>query len=185
MTQNRYSFRVFWSEADKGYVAVCPELPGVSALGESEAEALREAKAAMELYIEDVIESGEQLPEPETAHEYSGQLRARLPKSLHRQAAHMAEVDGISLNQFIVNAVAAKVGAEDAYARMMNELRQHLAERKRENRVLIDSLVWGQDQLNTKTKRTVSRTEITEISTSTNVDYPALLTFGDFGRGNS
>jgi predicted RNase H-like HicB family nuclease len=131
MTNNRYSFRVFWSDADKGYVAVCPELPGVSALGESEGEALREAKAAMELYVEDVLESGEKLPEPEAAHEFSGQLRARLPKSLHRQAAQMAEADGISLNQFIVNAVAARVGAEDAYARIMKELRQHLADRNR------------------------------------------------------
>lgn len=176
MSENKYSFNIAWSEEDGEFVATCPAFPGLSALGETEAEALAEAKIALGLFIKTCEARGIPLPEPQVAQDYSGQLRARLPKSLHRQAAQMAEADGISLNQFIVNAVAAKVGAVDAYAQMMKELREHLADRKRENRLLISSLVWSQDQLTTRTRRTV-RTETSITETSTNVDHPTALTF--------
>lgn len=42
---------IFYSEEDKGYIAVVPELPGCSAFGETEEEALREIKVAMELRL--------------------------------------------------------------------------------------------------------------------------------------
>lgn len=125
---HKYSFRVFWSDGDNGFVAVCPELPGVSAIGATEDEALREAKIAQELYIEDMIESGEALPEPQTAREYSGQFRVRLAKSLHRQAAEMAEQEGVSLNQYVNDAVAAKVSGEAVGGRYLEEIKRALAE---------------------------------------------------------
>ncbi|HEV2879705.1 MAG TPA: type II toxin-antitoxin system HicB family antitoxin [Pyrinomonadaceae bacterium] len=140
MTKNKYSFRVFWSDEDNAYVAICPELPGVSALGDSESKALREAKVAMELYVEDMLESGEQLPEAQTAHEYSGQTRLRMSKALHRSAAEMAENLGVSLNQFINDAVAAKVGATQFGAEMINEMKKIIRQHEDQNRVAMASM---------------------------------------------
>ena len=49
---DRYTIEIFYSEEDEGYIAVVPELPGCSAFGQSEEEALREVKIAMDLWIE-------------------------------------------------------------------------------------------------------------------------------------
>jgi predicted RNase H-like HicB family nuclease len=141
MNTNKYSFRVFWSEADSGYVAICPELPGVSALGDSEAEALREAKAAMELYIEDVLESGEQLPEPQTAQEYSGQTRLRLSKSLHQLVATLAADEGVSQNQYMADAIAMRAGADRQGNRHIEEMRRLLKEQARWHYLELASLM--------------------------------------------
>lgn len=62
-------FKVFWSEADHAFIATCPKLPGVSAFGLSEAIALREAKAALKLVVEDYLESGTPLLGPVGDHE--------------------------------------------------------------------------------------------------------------------
>ena len=44
-----YGFDVFWSKEDGGYIATCPDFPGLSAFGESEEQALSEGKAALRL----------------------------------------------------------------------------------------------------------------------------------------
>jgi predicted HicB family RNase H-like nuclease len=41
----------------------------------------------------------------------SGAIALRLPKSLHRQAALCAARDGVSVNQWLLMAIAAHVGA--------------------------------------------------------------------------
>jgi predicted RNase H-like HicB family nuclease len=47
-----YGFDVFWSEEDGGYIATCPDFPGLSAFGETEEEALSEGKGAVRLLLE-------------------------------------------------------------------------------------------------------------------------------------
>lgn len=49
-------------EADGGYVAVVPALPGCVSQGDTRAEALKNIEEAMELYLEDVREAGEPIP---------------------------------------------------------------------------------------------------------------------------
>ncbi|NQS89082.1 type II toxin-antitoxin system HicB family antitoxin [Patescibacteria group bacterium] len=46
------SIVIFYSEEDEGYITVVPELPGCSAFGETEEEALREIKVAIDLRLE-------------------------------------------------------------------------------------------------------------------------------------
>ncbi len=46
--------------------ATCPEFPGLSTHGDTEQDALREAKIALQLFIEDMQETGEPLPAPQT-----------------------------------------------------------------------------------------------------------------------
>lgn len=110
---NRYSFEVSWSEADTSYVALCPEFPGLSALGESAAEAVSEMLVALEMAIETYREEGWELPEPRTKPAHSGQIRVRLPKELHAKLAGRAANDGVSLNTLIVAYLAESLGKHD------------------------------------------------------------------------
>ncbi len=55
---------IFYSGEDEGYIAVVPELPGCSAFGETEEEALKEIKVAIELWIEAVKKEGREIPKP-------------------------------------------------------------------------------------------------------------------------
>lgn len=111
---NKYSFKIVWSDEDEAYIVTCREFPGLSAFGDTQESALAEAQTALTLMIEAYKESGIDLPPPNVEEEFSGQFRVRLPKSLHRQAAEIASEEGVSLNQFVLNAVALKVGAVSA-----------------------------------------------------------------------
>lgn len=59
-----YAIEIFYSEEDHGYIAVVPELPGCSVFGETEEEALKEAKVAIVLWLKTAKKVGRQIPEP-------------------------------------------------------------------------------------------------------------------------
>lgn len=61
---NKYAIEIFFSEEDEGFIAVVPELPGCSAFGTSEEEALREVKTAMDLWLETARREGRNIPVP-------------------------------------------------------------------------------------------------------------------------
>lgn len=50
------------SEADGGYVAIVPALPGCVSQGNSRADALANIQEAIELYIEDCRAAGDPVP---------------------------------------------------------------------------------------------------------------------------
>jgi len=114
MPMVRYSIRVAWSDEDDMFVAVCPALGGISALGETIQEAVVEIEAAMVLAVETYESEGWPLPPPDPVVEYSGQFRLRLPRSLHGWLAHEAGREGVSLNSLIVSMLARAQGAHAA-----------------------------------------------------------------------
>lgn len=61
-----YGFKVLWSDEDGGYIATCPDFPGLSAFGESENDALAEGKAALQLFLEALQAEGKQAPHATT-----------------------------------------------------------------------------------------------------------------------
>ena len=61
---NRYEVIIFWSNEDEAFVADVPELPGRTAHGTSQEEALSNAKKAVSLWIETAQEFGDPIPEP-------------------------------------------------------------------------------------------------------------------------
>jgi antitoxin HicB len=97
------------------WAAEFPELPGLAAgheTWEGLQTALDDAKRA---YFEAALERGLPIPLPaERQLEFSGKLVLRLSKSIHRDAARMAERDGVSLNTFIASAVARELGRCEA-----------------------------------------------------------------------
>lgn len=60
----KYSIEIFYSEEDEGYIALAPELPGCSAFGETEEEALREIKVAIDLWLDTAQKEGRGIPQP-------------------------------------------------------------------------------------------------------------------------
>ncbi len=64
MKTYRYEVIIFWSREDNAFVADVPELPGCMAHGPSQEAALREAKKAMNLWIEMANAKGKPVPEP-------------------------------------------------------------------------------------------------------------------------
>ena len=60
----KYAIEIFYSEEDEGYIAVVPELPECSAFGETEEEALKEIKVAIDLWLETAKRDGREIPKP-------------------------------------------------------------------------------------------------------------------------
>lgn len=104
------------------YTAKIAEFPGCVAQGDSPEEAYRNLEAAAESWIEELLGMGQQVPEPAASSQYSGRVALRLPKSLHRNAAQLAEHEGTSLNQFLVAAIAERVGTSSLYQSMVQDL---------------------------------------------------------------
>jgi antitoxin HicB len=154
---NKYSINIFWSDEDEGYIAVSPEFPGLSAFGKTAAKAIAEAQIALELFTETYREEGLSLPEPQVVQQYSGQTRLRLPKSLHRQAAQIAEAEGVSLNQLIVDAVNTRVTGTQVAQHLLAEVRTLIQAHNKDSQV---ALAWSRTAIReqivtTKTERTV------------------------------
>ena len=61
---NRYLIEIFYSDEDSGYIAIVPELPGCSAFGGTEEDALVEVKTAIDLWLETARAEGYPVPEP-------------------------------------------------------------------------------------------------------------------------
>ena len=106
--------RVVRPEPDGTYMAEIVEFPGCVATGDTPADALANLESVAETWLDAVLSRGQSVPPPTDGEEFSGKLLLRLPKSLHRRAAQWAARDAVSLNQFVVAAVAERVGANAA-----------------------------------------------------------------------
>ena len=108
--------RVVVPESDGTFRAEIMEFPGCIAIADTAAEALANLESVAESWLQATIAKGLRVPEPIEGVEYSGKLVVRLPKTLHKKAAHVAAREGVSLNQFIVSCVAEQVGARSTAA---------------------------------------------------------------------
>ena len=105
--ERRYDFSLRWSEEDAAFLATCSSFPDLSAFGSTPEEALAEARVVLEMLIEEYRDEGVPLPEPHSYTPHSGQVRLRMPKSLHRSLAERAEREGVSLNTLMVSVLSA------------------------------------------------------------------------------
>jgi predicted RNase H-like HicB family nuclease len=91
-----------------GWFAEIPALPGCMSDGETIEEAVRNLEDAKKIWIETCVALGRRVPEP-AAESFSGQLRIRMPKSLHKALSEKAKEENVSLNQYIVYQLARGV----------------------------------------------------------------------------
>lgn len=60
----KYEIIIYWSNEDEAFIVEVPELPGCMAHGESPEKALKNAKEAIQLWIDTAKEFGDPVPEP-------------------------------------------------------------------------------------------------------------------------
>jgi predicted RNase H-like HicB family nuclease len=142
------------------YHAEILEFPGCFAQGDTPADAYATLEKAAESWIDTSISQGQQIPEPSSNVTYSGNIALRMPRSIHRQAAKLADRDDTSLNTFLVSAVSAKVGAEDFYNVLAQRFEQQIMQ-------TLQSAYYSFYNIQPTGKKTMRRTFKPQVTSST------------------
>lgn len=100
-------------EGEPCFEARVRELPDVVEYADTFEEAYELAIDTIETTAEALAEQGRAMPGPQPpADDFSGRITLRVPKTLHRALAHLAEDEGVSLNQHIVTVLSYYVGVQ-------------------------------------------------------------------------
>lgn len=99
MKNDRYTYRVTWSEEDNEYAGLCAEFPSLSWLAKTPEAALKRIRKLVEDVVKDMHNEGESVPEPIACRHYSGKFMVRVPPQVHRKLAIQAAESGVSLNR--------------------------------------------------------------------------------------
>ena len=99
LKNDRYTYRVIWSEDDREYVGLCTEFPSLSWLGKTPEAALKGIREVVEGVIKDMRHAGEEIPQPISSRRFSGKFMVRVPPEVHRNLAIQAAEAGVSLNR--------------------------------------------------------------------------------------
>jgi predicted HicB family RNase H-like nuclease len=96
---DKYTYRITWSEDDGEYVGLCAEFPSLSWLAKTPEKALSGIRKVVAAVIFDMSENNEKIPEPIASRNYSGKFMIRIPPDVHRRLAIQAAESGVSLNR--------------------------------------------------------------------------------------
>src|SRR5450759_622461 len=99
LKDDRYNYRITWSEDDQEYVGLCAEFSSLSWLAPTPEAALKGIRKVVADVINDMREHGEEPPEPIASRRYSGKFMVRVPPEIHRDLALKAAEAGVSLNR--------------------------------------------------------------------------------------
>jgi antitoxin HicB len=99
-----YQMVIEWSSEDGCYVTTLPAWQNAQTHGATLAKAAQRGHEVLSLLIDAALKRGDKLPAPQRR--YSGNLRLRLPSSLHGRLAREAEREGVSLNLWIIGKLA-------------------------------------------------------------------------------
>jgi len=101
LKDDRYTYRVTWSEEDGEYVGLCAEFPSLSWLASTPEAALVGIRQVVADVVADLEVAGEPVAEPIAIRKYSGKFMVRIPPEIHRQLALEAAENGVSLNRVV------------------------------------------------------------------------------------
>ena len=99
LKNDRYTYRVTWSEDDNEYVGLCAEFPSLSWLTETPEAALKGIRKLVADIVKDMKDNGETVPEPIACRQYNGKLSVQVSPDAHRDLAIQAAEAGVSLNR--------------------------------------------------------------------------------------
>ena len=99
LTNDRYTYRVTWSEDDNEHVGLCTEFPSLSWLASTPEAALKGIRKVVAEVIADMEASQEKVPNPIAGKKYSGKFVVRVPPEVHQHLALEAAEQGVSLNR--------------------------------------------------------------------------------------
>ncbi len=95
---------------EDGYSTSVLEFPGCLSSGDTPEEAVAELQDAITGWCGIELERGHDIPEPIDPEQSSGRLTFRIPPSLHYRAQLRAELEGVSLNRLLSDAVSRYMG---------------------------------------------------------------------------
>ena len=101
LKNDRYTYRVTWSEDDNEYVGLCAEFPSLSWLSSTPETTLKGIRKLVSEIVKDIKSNNEIIPEPIACRQYSGKFMVRVPPDVHRNLAIRAAESGISLNRVV------------------------------------------------------------------------------------
>lgn len=102
--------RRFVPDEEGGFVGSIHEFPGCIAEGDTIEEAACRLEDAAESWLTSQLHHAQAVREPVSFTGFSGKIALRIPRGLHKQASELAELEGTSLNQLLVSAIAVYVG---------------------------------------------------------------------------
>lgn len=102
---NEYTYRVFWSTEDKGFVATVAEFPSISCVEDTQESALCGLVDLVRSILRDMVEQGERPPAPLGRRNFSGKIALRMTPEQHRRIAMEAAEMNVSINQLLVSRV--------------------------------------------------------------------------------
>ena len=94
-------------DGEEYWIARVLELPHCMTHGATPEEALKDIEDAKCEWLKSNLEAGLPVPEPT---KFTGQYHLRMPPSLHEALARKSESEDVSLNQFMITALARAVG---------------------------------------------------------------------------
>ena len=99
-----------WDDGEGPYwVARVAELPHCMIHGDTPEEAIKEIENVKNDWIKSNLKRGLPIPEP-SPRGYSGKMILRISPSLHKLLVQRAEIEGMSLNQYMSTSLATSVG---------------------------------------------------------------------------
>lgn len=99
LKNDKYTYRVTWSEEDEEYIGLCVEFPSLSWLATTPEAALKGIRKVVATVVQDMKANGENIPEPIAHKQYSGKFVVRVPPEVHRRLVIEAAEVGVSLNR--------------------------------------------------------------------------------------
>jgi len=95
------------TDGEQYWVAKSESLKGCIGAGDTPEEAVKELEENEIAWLETALEFGTEIPPVpyETEEEYSGKFTVRMSPFEHRRAAEQAKKQGLSLNQYVCNAI--------------------------------------------------------------------------------
>ena len=101
LQNDRYTYRVTWSEDDMESVGLCAEFPSLSWLAATPEAALKGVRKMVADVVQDMEANKEVVPEPIACRRYSGKFMVRVPPDVHRNLAIQSAESGVSLNRIV------------------------------------------------------------------------------------
>lgn len=113
--QPRFPYRVLveYSEQDAAYVARVPAFEGLAAHGATPERATHEACTAAIGMLAAMKRHKRTVPAPDARADYSGQLRLRLPRSVHARLSELAAAEDVSINALLLTLISESLGRRD------------------------------------------------------------------------
>jgi predicted HicB family RNase H-like nuclease len=108
---DHYRYAVQWSPEDDEFVATVAEFPSLSWLESDQVGAIRGLEVLVQQVIDDMVASGELVPEPLSDRSYSGRLNLRVSEGLHRKLAIEAVQHQTSLNAYATQLLDRQLSA--------------------------------------------------------------------------